>query len=220
MTEDALTGSALRAIWIHPRRTLREILAVNPRHYVLLLAALIGIKGMFDGIVQSEPLASKDIGALEASAIALIAGPILGVGMVYLYAWLYKLTGRWFAGVGTVRTLAAAVAWGSVPVVAVLPLDIIAGFVLPHGAMVIHSAPTLAGMTGITGWTAPSLVHATDILASLWAFVLTLHTIGEANGYSAWITLVNMLVLAIVLFVVLLLGAMILGVLAGLIAAQ
>lgn len=216
MTENALTGSALRAIWIHPRRTLREILSVNPKHYVLLLAALIGIKGMFDGIVQSEPLAAENIGSIEAFVIALIAGPILGIGMVYLYAWLYKLTGRWFGGVGTVRTLATAVAWGSVPVVAVLPLDVIASFVLPHGALVIHSAPTFAGLTGIAGWTAPSLVHATDILASLWGFVLTLHTIGEANGYSAWITLVNMIVLAIVLFVVLLLGAMILGALIAL----
>lgn len=185
-------------IWLRPRDTVRALVAFDPRHGVLLLAALGGIGEALDRA------SLRDMGDRIAVSWILLAGLLLGPlgGLVSLWVGgaLLERTGHILGGHAPALHVRTALAWGSVPVVASLPLW--GPKLLLFGAeMFTSETPQLEAD--------PLLVISLLALAGLelalgaWAMVLVLKGVGEVHGFSAWralgaVALAALLVVALV----------------------
>lgn len=188
------------SMWLHPRRTIRQIVETDPERLVLLLAA---IGGIVQGFVNAESKSSGDkMSPTSVLLVSLIVGPLMGVIGLWLSGLLLRWTGGWLGGQADARRVRTAVAWSNVPMVWSLLLWIPA--ILLFGAELFTKATPIIE--------ASSLLSALHLVFSIgtavigvWSFVVFLHSLGEAQGFSAWKALLNsllaMLVVALPLLV-------------------
>jgi signal peptidase I len=108
----ALQPSPWLTVWLCPRDTIERIVASNPRHHVLLLAALGGMAS-----VMSWLIAAGLTNQLFDWRVAIIAvgGSVLGVVGLYIYGLSFKLWGTVLGGQASAPELRAALAWGVTP---------------------------------------------------------------------------------------------------------
>lgn len=170
-----------KSIWIRPKATIRFVLATDPGRAVLALAALSGISGMLDRLVM------KSVGdQLELSVIILLAilvGPITGIIGLYLGGALLRWTGSWLRGTAESIEVRAAIAWSSVPVVCWLPAWV-PQIVLFGKELFTTETPRIDESSTLLG--ALIGIGVLEVVVGIWSFVLMLHTIGQAHGFSAW----------------------------------
>jgi len=109
----------LRDIWLSPRDTVRALVATDPTRGVIVLSWFVGL-AMF-----LEPMTSKasDRFPLPAAMVtALLAGPMLSFGLVFLQSLLTTGTGRLLGGEAGPVELRAAFAWAQAPLLGLLVL--------------------------------------------------------------------------------------------------
>ena len=111
--------------------------------------------------------------------------PLGNLGGLYIIGGLLKWTGTWIGGQASAEDLRAASAWSQVPVIAsqILSISILA---LLGGEFFGRETPTIGAN--------PLLVDgfAGIVLGlKLWAFVIWLKCVGEAQNFSAWKSLAN-----------------------------
>ena len=199
-----------RTIWLQPRKTIRQIVERDPTHAVLLLASLSGIVQALDN--ATERGLGDQVSLINVVLISCLAGPLGGILGVWIGAALLAWTGRWLRGVGSMRNLRAALAWGTLPAaVGALPLWLLAMAVLGE-ELFTTATPRLDASPGLAvfllGFAAVAVVLA------VWAVVLTLNTVAEVQHYrSAWRALLNFLLVITVVLLPILLLVMLLGVL-------
>ena len=203
MTTIAPTTSApwLR-IWTHPRVTIREQLARGS-------SAAVWIIPLFSGIAQTlVRVADRDLG-LRASAgmilvLAIPIGAIWGVVQLYILAGLLYLVERANKGRATFGQLRIALAWAAVPQVVVVAIWII-GTLL--AGRFLYMDPDRAVASG-AGWTVLTIAftNLASAVCAIWWLVLSVFTVAEAQGGSAWRALGTMILAALILGVVALLA--------------
>ena len=110
------------SVWRRPRDTVERIVATNPKHHVLLLAALAGISLMLmlpllndDGFSFTTEL--LDWRLLTIGAIVAIGGAILGIVNLYVSAVLLSWSGRMLGGRASPAVMRAVLAWGYLPLI-------------------------------------------------------------------------------------------------------
>ncbi|HRT05069.1 MAG TPA: YIP1 family protein [Kiritimatiellia bacterium] len=174
------------SMWLHPRRTIRQIVATNPDRLVLLLAALGGI---VQGFVNAESKSSGDKMSLATVLlISLIVGPLMGVFGLWLSGLLLRWTGGWIGGQADSRRIRSALAWSQVPSIWSLLLWIPA--ILLFGAELFTKAtPIIDASSMLSGLYLVFSLGTTVI--GIWSFVVFLHSLGEVQGFSAWRALLN-----------------------------
>jgi hypothetical protein len=181
---------------IKPRETIRKIVKSISRSQMILLAALIGIDYLLD------QMSTRNVGDFlpfsSVLAIALIGGPVIGVGLVSLFGAILSWTGKRLGGQATAAYMRAAYAWSWIPnllgLVLWLPQLILFGTELFTTAKPkMDSSPMLAfiflGILGI------------GIVTSIWSFILLLVNISELQGFSILRALGSLLLSLLVLFV-------------------
>ncbi|MEM1294226.1 MAG: Yip1 family protein [Verrucomicrobiota bacterium] len=170
-----------KSIWGRPKATIRFILATDPGRAVLALAAFSGISQALDRAVMRSAGDVLDISVILGLAVVL--GPISGIIGLYIGGALLRWTGSWLRGTAESGDIRAAIAWASVPVVCWMPLWIpqllLFGKELfttetPH---LDESPVLLAALIGL---------GILEVIVGVWSFILLLHTIGQAHGFSAW----------------------------------
>jgi len=203
----AVSGGAdnpFLTIWLHPRDTIRAIVATDPKRFV---QSIVMLGGIFEAL---DRMASRNAGDLLSFPvillIALIVGPLSGVLGLYLSAALLRFSGRWIGGTATPEAIRAAAAWGSVP--------LLAGNLLWLPALAIggHDIFT-AEMANTSGVAALALlgIWLVQIVAAVWSIFTGLHCLGEVQGFSAWKALGNAVLAGLVILVpVLVLAAIVL----------
>ena len=187
------------SMWLHPRRTIRQIVETNPDRLVLLLAA---VGGIVEALINASSDSKGENMSLQAILLtALIGGPLMGVIGLWLGGALLRWTGGWIGGQADSRRIRATLAWANVPLVWSLLLWIPA--LLLFGAELFATAtPILDASTMLSGL---YMVFSFGIgIVSIWAFVVFLHALGEVQGFSAWTALLNMLLAFLVILVPLL----------------
>jgi len=201
----SLTRNPWFSIWTQPRATIREILDTDPRRHVLWLAMLGGfLSALGQASIKNwgDRLPLATILLLCAVGGGIIGGP-LGL---YLGGFLSRWTGRWIGGQATSEQLRAAIAWSYVPViwVGILWIPELALFgqemftsVTPR----MEANPSLAFVMIGFG--------VLEIVVGIWTVMVALKCLGEAQRFSAWKALGNVL-LALTVIVIL---ALTLGVL-------
>lgn len=184
------------SIWTKPRKTIQQIIESDPEKLVLLLAGIAGISRALDRASLKSMGDRLDWPIIVV--IALIAGPIGGILMLYIAGALVKWTGSWIDGQGTPEKIRAALAWSSVPVVWVLPLWIPEIAIFGQELFTTQTPRIDASLSLALLLMAFGLLEVT---VGIWTIVILAKCIGQVQGFSAWKGLGNLLLAGLVLFV-------------------
>lgn len=160
-------------IWLHPARTMRQLLALNPPNVVVLLAMLSGINTLLDLLLYALPAATGSmwLSPLILLLAGLVLGALFGFGMLYFWGSLLHWTASWMGGQAAASSVRAAFAWAAVPRIASIVL------VLPHILLLFIGNETL--LFGLL------LIYALlEAVAYLWSLVLLVACLGEASRLS------------------------------------
>ena len=186
-----------KTIWLHPRDTVRRIVADDPSYGVVLLACLSGVSSVLDrasfrNLGDQVPLATILI-------LACTLGPLIGLLSLWAASHLVRWTGNWLGGSASRTHIKTAMAWALVPVVFALLL-------LVPELILFREEVFTSGTPSIDSNLAPALaLFLLEIVLGVWSLVLACHTVAEVQGFrSAWRGLGNILLPGVVVLVLIL----------------
>lgn len=190
-------GSPFVSMWFNPRDTVRGILQRDPTYLVMPLAAMGGI---LHGLDRASGKNVGDVLSLPAIlAIVIPLGAVGGMLGLYMGGALLHFTGKWIGGTGSREDIRASVAWGTVPA-------LWGGLLWIPNILLTGRAMFTSDFDDSTGASASMLLIAGGCLlvqvgAALWSVFTGLHSLGEAQGFSAWKALANGLLAGLVILV-------------------
>ncbi len=188
------------SMWLHPRRTICQIVDTDPDRAVLLLAAIAGIGKVLD---KASTKSSGDLISFPSIfLLAVILGPLSGIISLYIGGALLRWTGRWIGGRADARDIRCAIAWSSVLAIWAMLLWI-PELLLFGKEMFTSKTPNIDASIALT--TLLWIFIILEIVLGLWTFVVFLKCLGEVQGFSAWKALGNCFLMVLV-FIVPLLG--------------
>jgi signal peptidase I len=166
------------SVWLRPRDTIQHVLASDPRRSVWLLASIGTTASMMANLVDSDWIAQPSNWRIVAG-IAL-AGPILGIVLIYVAGLSFRWAGRLLGGRASQTEMRAVIAWGSAPYIIVLAICFIllvdAGFL--HSMVVPETTPGLPVLA----------LQAVMGMLGFWSFIMTLLMVARAQGFGFWRT--------------------------------
>lgn len=201
------------AIWLEPRATMRQVLENDPVARIWLLGALGGISQVLHQASvshEAEPLAYDPVAVLVAISVI---GAVYGIVSLWVMPYPVCWTGRWLGGLGGVAAVRSSLAWAQVPGIWSLLL---------YGLLIITAGPRFLSaafeLTPTDGAGRVALAAAVVIgVITIWQFFTTLKTVAEAQQFSAWRALVNLILAAVLVALVAVLLAAGAGLVAGLV---
>lgn len=160
---------------------MRAIIDTDPRHHVLLLAALAGVgKAMNTASMRSL---GDEISVPVIIFSSLVVGAIGGIIGLYIWGVLLRWTGSWLGGSACSAEVRAGIAWSSVPVIWAMLLWI-PELALFGKEMFTYETPriddSLTLSLTLLGF------GVTEVAIGIWWFVVFLKCIGEVHAISAW----------------------------------
>jgi hypothetical protein len=189
-------GSPFVGMWLSPRDTVRSILQRDPTYLVIPLAA---IGGVFQALARASDRSAGDLLSLPIIlALVIPLGAIGGLIGLYFGGAMLHFTGKWIGGTGTPQDIRASIAWGTIPALwgglLWIPIILLTG----RAAFVsdMENSGASAMMLLIAGGCL--LVQAG---AYFWSVFTGLHSLGEAQGFSAWKALGNGMLAGLVIIV-------------------
>jgi hypothetical protein len=188
-------GRPWLTIWLHPRVTIRAILAHDATYLVLPIVALTGVSQALNRLADRN--AGDRLSFTVILLLAFVAGPLGGILGLYLGAALVRLAGRWLGGNASAEQIRASLAWGSVPA-------LWGGLLWIPAIALTGSALFSADMAQTVGHRVVRTVAALLIVQAgmtIWSFFTGLHCLGETQGFSAWRALGNLVLAGAILIV-------------------
>ena len=176
------------AIWMRPRATMRSILDSDPEYLVFLLGILLGIS---DSLGRSYAKNLGDMFTVPAIiALGAIMGPLGGLTLLYGASALITWTGKLLGGQGSYTHIRAAFAWSSVPLVWSLLLWV-PGMALFGNELFTRETPRMDSNAGLQA--AYACWCVLQVIVFLWSLIVFLKCLAEAQRYSTWRALLNIL---------------------------
>ncbi len=167
------------SIWLHPRQTIREVLARGWGRYAIWIAAAAGAANM----VMMVMVTSYSVGKAAAEVLGIaIAGAIWGVIVLYLVGWILRWVGGWLGGKASTADVRAALAW----------VDVTTLYIFVFWLVVVAA-------TGGRVDTGMGVLFLVVFVVVIWAFVLKCHTLAEVHQFSVWKGLGTQLILSTLL---------------------
>ncbi len=161
---DGSNPSPWLSVWLHPRDTIERIVATNPKHHVLLLAAIGGVSQILSQLIYYG--FTIELIDWRLIAIGAVAGAILGVVALYISGVLFSWSGRILGGRATPAAIRAVLAWGSVPLIIGIAICVIA---------LVFLVPTVV----------PSIIVAA---IGLWSLIATMLMFARVQRFGFWRT--------------------------------
>jgi len=189
MADKTLGVNPWTHIWFKPRETIQEIIQFNPKFRFVILSFLYGLP-MLLHMAQNISLGERfTTGGI--SIVALILATFAGMLGLTIAAGLVYWTGKWIGGTGNYHQVRAAVSWSNVP--NIISIIVWAILIFTFGKEVFmedFGEQTFAStqMALVTG----SLVI--QAILSIWSFIILVKGLGEAQGFSAWKGVLNVLI--------------------------
>lgn len=179
-----------REMWIHPRKTLRQILDSNPFRVILWLAFFSGVISALAWItmVWAQYPQREIFRHILFTSSVMIFGGLLSVVMLYFGGWLYRLTGSWIGGKGSFTDVKCALGWANYPFIFSGILATLSYFAVPH-----------------FWWMA--VIGLAQITAFVWAIIILLNLIAEAHQFTLFRAFCTLLIGLSLIFVALLIIA-------------
>lgn len=190
------------SIWTKPRVTIRQIVDSDPKHRIPVLAAIGGIGSVLGNFAT---VAEGDLSMGIFLAFAFVLGPVVGFLMLYLYGAILGLCCRALGGTAQGPDMRAAIAWGWVPMLVLIPVNLIAAVALSQpGAVDGGDAGAMLALFAVV-----------QMIFSYWSFFILLGTVAEVNLFSRWKAFGAMLLPAVVISAIAMIGLIILGATGG-----
>jgi Yip1 domain len=190
-------------IWTRPRATIRGIVNTDPTYQVIPLTLVSGILQALSLAASTGKFGRFPVWATLGTAAVL--GPILGLVLLYVGAWLVDVSCRMIGGRANLQNVRAALAWSMVPIVATIPLWVVRIVVLGKRTFVAELPSFDASF-----WQTVLLLLAlgfAEFFLQVWSLVILLAALAEVEGLSVWkslgclLALVLVAVIAAVIFV-------------------
>jgi hypothetical protein len=172
------------SIWIFPRATIRRIVEANPRKFVTALGWVAGALGALVFEVQASnsaaltsiPRWAVAMGPVTLAMSAFTLG-LAGVGIIYVWAFVFRWAGRLVGGVADLLEVRAAVAWSWVPLIVLAIVAVI----------VAISAPATNSWT-VSKTSDPYQISYSCLAEAalvVWALFIAMQTLGEVHRLSS-----------------------------------
>ena len=176
-------------VWTNPRETIREIVKTNPNRSFYWLSAIYGLPTAFS-VAQNYSFADfMPFWAILVASFALCT--VIGAIGISITAWLLQFTGRWLGGKGQYTSIRSAIAWSNVPNTVVILMWLV--LICVFGDLLFMKGFEHAHFGGFeTGLI--FLVFLIQTIAAIWGFIIMLSMLGEVQGFSAWMGLLNVLI--------------------------
>lgn len=184
------------SIWVKPRQTIRKLASYNTNYRLVTLCAIYG----FQYMLQAAQFLS--LGRASSLLMILILALVLCIPVGYIVfnvtsAFLFWV-GKLIKGKGTYKQIRAATYWSAVPsTVSILVwafLMVTYGnslFITGYEKEVVGGAAIINIVAGVS-----------QIVLGIWAIVIFLHALGEMQGFSAWMALLNAFLASLSVFIV------------------
>ncbi|SDC40667.1 YIP1 family protein [Shouchella lonarensis] len=189
-------------VWVQPRQVMKEELArtENETGKFILIAIIGGFLSLFVGY---QHLGSSMPTFLFVFLLALGGSWIVGLLSLYVMSWLYKWIGSWIGGKGTSLDLRKAVVHGNlkpgiIMSVIALPFVFMVGEAYFISTSNEHFRFIEETFTPLQVWATMAL-GLTQFAGLVWMIVISLHAIGEAHQFSAWKSLLMMVIMVALL---------------------
>lgn len=176
-------------VWTNPRETIRDIVKTNPNRCFYWLCAIYGLPTAFS-VAQNYSFADfMPFWAILVASFALCT--VIGAIGISITAWLLQVTGRWLGGKGKYTSIRSAIAWSNVPNIVVIAMWLV--LIGVFGDLLFMKGFEHAQFGGFeTGLI--FLVFLIQTISAIWGFIIMLSMLGEVQGFSAWMGLVNVLI--------------------------
>jgi len=185
------------SIWVKPRKTIRALIDFNVNYRFIVLCAIYG----FQYMLQAAQFVS--MGTASSLWLILLLAIILAIPLGYIAfnvgSFFVFLLGKLVKGKGNFKQVRAATYWSSVPMV----ITVVIWFVLmiTHGNA-LFVAGYERGLMG-TGLTVNIMAAVVQVVIGVWGFILFLHALGEVQGFSVWMALLNVFLSGLTIFILL-----------------
>ncbi|MFT9493970.1 Yip1 family protein [Anaerosolibacter sp.] len=188
------------SIWTKPRATIRQILDSKSQAYINILAMVGGIATALDK--ASEKNYGDTNGVFSILIMAIFGGAIGGLITLYIGSALIYWTGKWIGGQGEYDEIKVAAAWANVPLIWGLLLWI--PTIALYGSAYFSSG--LADLGYSMGLSIFAIILSIiAVILGVWSFIIQLKCLGEAQRFSAWKALGNMILSFLIIIVPILL---------------
>lgn len=173
-----------------PRRFVKSLSKKAMGGMPLVLAWVIGMVYLIRQAAAFQLSLSYNYGVILL-VTAILAIPI-GYVVIYLFAFFLHWSGKLFKGKASYKQMFTACAYGKVPEVFVLVSWFLLVVLLRQATFTqIYVLPELPQVI--------ALLLFVQIFFYIWEFVISLHTIGEVQGFSAWMGLWNYILAGVLL---------------------
>lgn len=167
------------SMWLNPRKTIRQVVDINPRLHLLLLSSLGGIGQTLTNAASRAM--GEQIPVPQLILLCVILGPLSGLITITIGGWLITWLGNLFGGTASRAETKAALAWSWVPFAATLPLWI-ARYILFGRELFLKDMPMVQGEPVLNAlWTLSELI---DSVLAIWSLLLLFHAVAEINRFS------------------------------------
>ncbi|PCI76272.1 hypothetical protein COB21_04585 [Candidatus Aerophobetes bacterium] len=182
------------SMWVKPRETIGKIINFNVNHRFGILCYIYGLQYIFQVFQQMS--FSKSFSLPASILIALVLAFPVGYILLNLFSFFIFLLGKIIKGKATFKQVRAANFWASVPNVVMLALWIVLMFTIGSQVFVTGYEAALMGSTAYIN----KGVQLGSIVLGIWGFIIFLHALGQVQGFSAWMALLNCFLSGIAIF--------------------
>jgi signal peptidase I len=165
-------------VWWKPRVTIERIVAANPKHHVLLLAAIGGVASLLTQLIFAD--FAIELVDWRLIAIGSIAAAIFGVVSLYIAGVIFAWSGRLLGGHASPTTMRAVLAWGPAPSVIALAICLIVIGGLKLSGSAEAPAPTFQQLFAV--------LPIIAVAVAIWSIIMTMLMLARIQRFGFWRT--------------------------------
>lgn len=167
---------------LQPRKTIRQIIDLNPSYLFSSLARLYGVMQL----LSFAPSFAKFFPTLSHwwplfLLVILLAAQLFGTVMIYFWSFPLWLVGKWMKGKGRWKEVKAALAWAFLPSNFIFTLFLLLLICIYRGSYFASSFWVQSAPFSLH-WAAAIISMATMI----WSLVLLVVTLAEVHRMTIW----------------------------------
>lgn len=176
------------SIWVKPRLTIQRIIDTNPKFRFFILSFLYGLPTLF------HTAQNLSLGTTISTTGIVIASIVLAgfVGMlgIFISTVLISWTGKWIGGTGNFQSIRAAVSWANAPNIVTILVWCLLIWSFHHKIFVLGYDRELVGNRLVLD----IITKLVIAVVAVWSFIILVKGIGQAQGFSAWKGVLNVMI--------------------------
>lgn len=187
-------------IWISPKETIRNIVSTNRNLGIRRLSFAYGFV-MCMNIARSMFLGSS-YSAVTILVISIILALPLGYLAISISSGLFYISGKWFKGGASFHDVRAAVVWSNVPSIVTAILWIV--LILSYGSN-LFTQDFIASQVSKGHIFFIQATSILQLILGVWGLIIFFNAYAQVQGFSAWFSVVNLIVVMVMWFIILML---------------